>query len=157
MRAASCARTEEADITNKKKRRLVKKKFILPESLRIIRTRMQNPAFQIGDRGEPTITGWLISRRGSNLNCRRKKRTQAALNTRRSRHTGDVFRYFSAIVPTSDSKILNPSVPPSSASAARSGCGIIPNTLRPGLQIPAIFSSEPLGLASAVTRPSRSA
>ena len=42
---------------------------------------------------------------------------------------------------------------PSSGSLARSGCGIMPSTLRPSLQMPAMFSSEPLGLASAVTSP----
>src|SRR5208282_5949033 len=61
--------------------------------------------------------------------------------------------YFVAIAPTNDSKILKPSVPPSSGSAARSGWGIMPRTLRPGLQIPAIFSSDPLGFASVVISP----
>jgi hypothetical protein len=50
--------------------------------------------------------------------------------------------------------IFIPSVEPRSASEERSGCGIIPRTLRPALQIPAMLSSEPLGLASAVTVPS---
>src|SRR5262252_9371422 len=59
-----------------------------------------------------------------------------------------------AIAPTSDWKILNPSVPPSSGSAERSGWGIMPRTLRPGLQMPAILSRDPLGLASGVMRPS---
>ena len=58
-------------------------------------------------------------------------------------------RYFTAMAPTMDSKILKPSVPPSSGSLERSGCGIIPSTFRPGLQIPAMLSSDPLGLASA--------
>ena len=62
-------------------------------------------------------------------------------------------RYFSAMTPARDSKILKPSVQPSASSLARSGCGIIPSTLRPGLQIPAMFSSEPLGLAAAVISP----
>jgi hypothetical protein len=61
--------------------------------------------------------------------------------------------YFTAMAPTRDSKILNPSVPPSSGSLDRSGCGIIPSTLRPSLQIPAILSRDPLGLASAVMSP----
>ena len=61
--------------------------------------------------------------------------------------------YFPAIAPTSDWKILIPSVQPSSGSAERSGCGIMPRTLRPGLQMPAMFSSEPLGLASGVISP----
>ena len=63
------------------------------------------------------------------------------------------LRYFKAMAPTMDSKILNPSVPPSSGSLERSGCGIIPSTFRPGLQIPAIFSRDPFGLASAVISP----
>src|SRR5216683_551552 len=54
--------------------------------------------------------------------------------------------YFTAMAPTRDSKILNPSVPPNSGSLERSGWGIIPNTFRPGLQIPATFSSDPFGL-----------
>ena len=62
--------------------------------------------------------------------------------------------YFVAIAPTRDSKILNPSVPPSSGSLERSGCGIIPSTFRPGLQMPAMLSSDPLGLASGVISPS---
>src|SRR5207302_11206427 len=61
--------------------------------------------------------------------------------------------YFAAIAPTNDSMILNPSVPPSSGSAARSGWGIIPSTLRPALQMPAIFSSDPLGFDSGVISP----
>ena len=61
--------------------------------------------------------------------------------------------YFTAMAPTMDSKILNPSVPPSSGSLERSGCGIIPSTFRPGLQIPAMLSRDPLGLASGVISP----
>src|SRR5713226_4444812 len=63
--------------------------------------------------------------------------------------------YFAAITPapTSDSKILSPSVQPRADSLARSGCGIIPRTLRPGLQMPAMLSSEPLGFDSAVISP----
>jgi hypothetical protein len=69
---------------------------------------------------------------------------------------GFLFRnfYLAAIAPTSDWNTLKPSVPPSSGSAARSGWGIIPRTLPPGLQIPAMFSSDPLGLASEVIWPS---
>src|SRR5271157_95012 len=61
--------------------------------------------------------------------------------------------YFAAIAATSEWKIFAPSVMPSSGAEARSGCGIMPRTLRPSLQIPAMFSSEPLGLASEVTSP----
>ena len=61
--------------------------------------------------------------------------------------------YFVTIAPTSDWKILKPSVPPNSASLARSGCGIMPSTLRPALQMPAMLSSDPLGLASGVMSP----
>src|ERR1700686_5385567 len=49
---------------------------------------------------------------------------------------------------------LSPSVPPSSASAQRSGCGIMPSTLPRALTIPAMLCSEPLGFALEVTRPS---
>src|SRR5580658_1862832 len=55
--------------------------------------------------------------------------------------------------PTIDSKIFTPSVHPSSASAARSGCGIMPTTLRPGLQMPATLSSDPFGFAAALISP----
>ena len=61
--------------------------------------------------------------------------------------------YFTAMAPTMDSKILNPSMPPNSGSLERSGCGIIPSTFRPGLQIPTMLSSDPLGLASGVISP----
>src|ERR1017187_2816551 len=42
---------------------------------------------------------------------------------------------------------------PSSASLDRWGWGIIPSTLRPSLSTPAMFSSEPLGFASALRSP----
>src|SRR5215469_200219 len=61
--------------------------------------------------------------------------------------------YRVAIAPTSDWNILKPSTPPSSVSLARSGCGIIPSTFLSGLEIPAILSSEPLGLASGIVSP----
>jgi len=38
-------------------------------------------------------------------------------------------------------------------SAARSGCGIMPKTLRSLLQTPAIFFIEPLGFESSVISP----
>src|ERR1051326_9044487 len=52
-------------------------------------------------------------------------------------------------------KSFSPSAEPSRLSLERSGWGIIPSTLRPSLQMPAMLSSEPLGLDSAVTSPSR--
>jgi hypothetical protein len=52
-----------------------------------------------------------------------------------------------------DSKILLPSVLPSTESAALSGCGIIPKTFLPALQTPAIFSMAPLGFDSGVIFP----
>ena len=45
------------------------------------------------------------------------------------------------------SKIVRPSVAPIRGSAARSGCGIMPITLRPSLRIPAMFRCEPFGLS----------
>src|SRR5207244_5485440 len=51
-------------------------------------------------------------------------------------------------------RTASPSSPPSTASQARSGCGIMPTTFPRALEIPAIFPSEPFGLAAAVTRPS---
>src|SRR5437879_3626573 len=53
-------------------------------------------------------------------------------------------------VPRSDWKIRSPSVPPIARSAARSGCGIRPRTVPSSLLIPAMFSSDPLGLAAFV-------
>src|SRR5258708_30550021 len=47
-----------------------------------------------------------------------------------------------------------PSADPSSASLDRSGCGIIPSTLRPSFNTPAILSNAPFGFAFAVTSPS---
>jgi len=41
----------------------------------------------------------------------------------------------------------------SSGSAERSGWGIMPRTLRPGLHTPAIFSNDPLGFVSGVISP----
>ena len=52
-----------------------------------------------------------------------------------------------------DSKMKRPSVPPRAASQHRSGWGIMPSTLPRSLIIPAMFSSEPFGLASSVTSP----
>ena len=52
-----------------------------------------------------------------------------------------------------DWKMGKPSAEPSSSSLERSGWGIMPSTLRPSLSTPAMFSSEPLGLASAVISP----
>src|ERR1017187_9059851 len=46
-----------------------------------------------------------------------------------------------------DSKTPRPSEEPISGSEARSGCGIMPITLRSRLRMPAISRSEPLGLS----------
>ena len=48
-----------------------------------------------------------------------------------------------------------PSVPPCRASAARSGCGIMPRTVLDSLKMPAILSRDPLGLSSSVGSPDR--
>ena len=53
----------------------------------------------------------------------------------------------------SDSQIARPSSPPSAGSEARSGWGIMPTTLRRALQIPAMSSTDPLGLASGSRSP----
>ena len=47
-----------------------------------------------------------------------------------------------------------PSLPPSRSSQARSGCGIMPNTLPRAFAMPAMLLSDPFGFDSAVTRPS---
>ena len=47
----------------------------------------------------------------------------------------------------SASNNARPSVPPRSASAARSGCGIMPRTLRLSFRMPAMSPREPLGLS----------
>jgi len=43
--------------------------------------------------------------------------------------------------------ITKPSVDPMSASEARSGCGIMPITLRAGFSTPGMFRVDPLGLS----------
>src|SRR3954468_20949704 len=58
------------------------------------------------------------------------------------------LRPFELKLCTIDSRITRPSTEPSSASAARSGCGIIPITLRLALQMPAISSMDPFGLST---------
>src|SRR3954464_7814821 len=55
---------------------------------------------------------------------------------------------------TMDSRMTSPSVPPSAASQARSGCGIMPTTLRRSLQMPAIACADPFGFESSATSPS---
>jgi hypothetical protein len=54
---------------------------------------------------------------------------------------------------TMELNIFTPSVQPSSGSAERSGWGIMPTTFLPALQIPAMLSKEPLGLAEAEISP----
>src|SRR2546423_8361372 len=56
-------------------------------------------------------------------------------------------------VPDRFASIRYPSVPPRSASTQRSGCGMSPTTLPSSLATPAIFASDPFGLASSVTTP----
>ena len=59
---------------------------------------------------------------------------------------------------TMDSRMTRPSTPPSAGSQARSGCGIMPTTLRRSLQMPAMAFTEPFGFASSTNlarRPSR--
>ena len=46
-----------------------------------------------------------------------------------------------------DWKTTRPSVEPISGSVARSGCGIMPMTLRSRLRMPAMSRREPLGLS----------
>src|SRR5207253_2640622 len=52
--------------------------------------------------------------------------------------------------------IRYPSVPPRSASAQRSGCGMRPTTFPARFDTPAMFASAPLGFASAVAAPAAS-
>ena len=59
-----------------------------------------------------------------------------------------------ARVAASERKMSLPSLDPSKSSQARSGCGINPSTLRSRLQMPAMLSRDPLGLAAPVTFPS---
>ena len=48
---------------------------------------------------------------------------------------------------TTDSNSTSPSPLPSIGSQARSGCGIMPTTLRRSLQMPAMFRAAPFGFA----------
>jgi hypothetical protein len=57
---------------------------------------------------------------------------------------------------SNDSNNLSPSVLPTISFAARSGCGIMPNTFRLRLHIPAILSIDPFGLEGASTFPEAS-
>src|SRR5437667_4569460 len=66
-------------------------------------------------------------------------------------HTQDIST-FSALSAT-ERNSFRPSVPPSSASEQRSGCGIMPSTLPRALMMPEILCSEPFGLAEGTTRP----
>src|SRR4029077_13425964 len=52
-----------------------------------------------------------------------------------------------------DRNSLRPSVPPSSGSEQRSGCGIIPSTLPRLLVMPAMLWRDPLGFAQGRNRP----
>src|SRR5437879_4370622 len=103
----------------------------------------------------PFRCGHAQKERGSSGGLAEKIGTAQADSAAKAR-VNSRFRdfYLAAIAPTSDWNTLNPSVPPSSGSAARSGWGIIPRTLPPGLQIPAMLSSDPFGLASKEIWPS---
>src|SRR3989454_9043359 len=61
-------------------------------------------------------------------------------------------RTFSAFSAT-ERNSFRPSVPPSSASEQRSGCGIMPSTLPRALTMPAMLCSEPFGFAAGTTLP----
>ena len=61
-------------------------------------------------------------------------------------HFGRVRRHARTTAWSTDWKIVSPSVEPISGSDARSGCGIIPITLRSRFRIPAMSPSDPLGL-----------
>src|SRR5262245_65941606 len=61
--------------------------------------------------------------------------------------------HLTAMAPTIDSKIMRPSTPPTSGSQARSGCGIMPTTLRRSLQMLAIACTEPFGFHASSTWP----
>src|SRR5215207_9118797 len=61
--------------------------------------------------------------------------------------------------PTStESSILNPSSEPRAGSETLSGCGMMPTTLRPSLQTPAMSLADPFGFSRyrSTTRPSSS-
>src|SRR5581483_6648624 len=55
---------------------------------------------------------------------------------------------------TIDSRMTSPSTLPSRGSQARSGCGIMPTTLRRSLQMPAFAWTDPFGFAASSRRPS---
>src|SRR5215207_8249009 len=61
--------------------------------------------------------------------------------------------FAAASVAASERKMSRPSEEPSRSSQARSGCGIMPSTLRSREQMPAMDSREPLTFASSVSRP----
>ena len=55
-----------------------------------------------------------------------------------------VIFYLAASALTSEPRITSPSVDPISGSAARSGCGIMPSTLRSRFRMPAMLRMDPL-------------
>src|ERR1700679_4343836 len=65
----------------------------------------------------------------------------------------DIYHYAAARLRAMDWKSRRPSADPRRLSLERSGGGILPTPSRPSLSTPAMFSSEPLGLASAVISP----
>src|SRR3954467_7702375 len=71
--------------------------------------------------------------------------------------SGRNLRHQAATLLRMDSNSRTPSSEPSSELQARSGCGIMPSTLPASLTMPAMFRSEPLGLASALVLPIASA
>src|SRR5260370_27278870 len=67
-----------------------------------------------------------------------------------------VLHYTRASDAAIDLKTPKPSALPSSASEQRSGCGIMPRTLRSRLQMPAMLRADPFGFDADVIRPSPS-
>src|SRR5204862_7544067 len=63
---------------------------------------------------------------------------------------------WAATAERTDSNNTRPSALPRTGSHARSGCGISPTTLRPGLQMPAMLLTLPFGFRASVISPSGS-
>ena len=129
-------------------------------SLRQFR-RVERRFLDTDDNMSPATRGPLIRQQvvGENSVKIEDPHDGATIRERACKHARKFFdfqnpcHYFADIAPTTDWNTLKPSVHPSSGSAERSGCGIIPTILPPGLEIPAMLPSEPLGLAVSVMSP----
>src|ERR1700677_1078138 len=111
-------------------------------------------------RGQPVVRGYFrgdlrgLSDAHQSLSCNPGRLSWTALRSYPTALAGISLAGYALAVEccirlcTIELRITRPSTDPSPASMARSGCGIMPSTLRSRLQIPAIPAIDPFGLAS---------